>query len=426
MTTSKAARTKAARKAPRSSHVPGQLYGYLLQVTRTVAHLLRAHPGQAVSVEFLDDVATQGPDGVVAEQDKSGLAHNPVSNRSLELWKSLHNWVRAIRGGAFKADAKFVLYVAQDHHGDVIDRIHKASSRADADALVKELRIEFWGKAPKHPLRAKLPPDLGLHVNGALSATDDVLALLFMNLTLENGSSEPNDDLLAMIGEKAISEGAREDVLKYLLGWSKRRITQLIEKGLPAILTCEEFHKQLVAAAKKYDRSENLLAPSNPDIAQDTVEKELRERTYVKQLTAVKCPETDLFRAVNDFLRSAVDRTTWSERGDVVEVSFAEFEDTLARAWQNQRDRVEIEQRSNHVEEERGRLVYLNCVGLQLSLQGKDVPSYFVPGSFHTLAETLRVGWHPRYAAVLGTAANEDDPAASVFAVSPATNAGGE
>lgn len=56
-------RVKARR---RCAEVPGQLYGYLLQVTRSVAHLLRAHQGRAVSVERPDDVATAGPNGVIA------------------------------------------------------------------------------------------------------------------------------------------------------------------------------------------------------------------------------------------------------------------------------------------------------------------------------------------------------------------------
>jgi hypothetical protein len=53
-----------------------------------------------VSIKHLDDVATHADEGVIAEQDKSGLAHNPVTARSPELWKSLANWVRAIRVGA--------------------------------------------------------------------------------------------------------------------------------------------------------------------------------------------------------------------------------------------------------------------------------------------------------------------------------------
>lgn len=409
----KEAAPKVAKKK-RSTQVPGQLYGYLLQVTRAVAHLLRARQGQSVSVEHLDDVATQTADGVVAEQDKSGLAHNPVADRSIDLWKTLHNWVRAIREGALKSDTKFVLYVAQNHHGDVIDRIHAAATKADADALVQALRKEFWGKAPRYAARAKLPSDLAEQVNGVLSASDDVLAHMFASLTLENGTGSPNDDLLPLIAEKAISEEAREDVLKHLLGWAKRAIDKHVEKKQPPILNWEDFHKQLVGSAKKFDRSENVLASTPADVSQAEIDKELRGRTYVRQLEAVTCEEGDLVRAVNDFLRSAVDRTTWSERGDVIEGSFGEFEDGLERAWQSQKTRLEIEQKAA-VEADRGRLLYANCSGLQMRLQGMDVPAYFVPGSYHTLADTLRVGWHPRYREVFaptgfsGAAANEQD-----------------
>jgi hypothetical protein len=54
---------------------------------------------------------------------------------------------------------------------------------------------------------------------------------------------------------------------------------------------------------------------------------------------------------------------------------------------------------------------------LQLRLQGMDVPFHFIPGSFHTLAETLDVGWHPRYREVLlsgatGSAASALSPRA--------------
>jgi hypothetical protein len=72
----------------------------------------------------------------------------------------------------------------------------------------------------------------------------------------------------------------------------------------------------------------------------------------------------------------------------------------LERAWQNQKARVDIEQKAA-TEEDRGRLLYLNCSGLQMRLQGMDLPVYFVPGSFHTLADSLRLGWHPRYREVL-------------------------
>jgi len=391
---------KAAPKKRRSTNVPGQFYGYSIQITRVVAHFLRAQQGQSVSIEHLDDIATHADAGDIVEQDKSGLAHNPVTDRSPELWKTLANWVRAIRGGALREDTRFLLYVAQDHHGEIVDRIHAVTNKADADALVVELRGKFWGMAPKYAAKAKLPEGLAEHVNEVFSASDDVLALLFTQLTLENGSGAPNDDLATLPGMASISQEKKDDVLKQLLGWVKKTIDKRIEQSRAPIITWDEFHKAFVAAAKKLDRAENVLVATPAEISQPEVELHLRERTYVRQLEAVKCDDTDLVRAVNDFLRSAVDRTTWSERGDVLEGSFSEFEDGLERAWRNQKTRVEIEQKAA-AEEDRGRLLFANCSGLQMRLEGKDVPGYFVPGSFHTLADALRVGWHPRYREVL-------------------------
>jgi hypothetical protein len=383
-------------KEKRSAQVPGQLYGYSLQITRAVAHLLRAHQGQSISVEYLDDVATSDSRSEIVEQDKSGLAHNPVADRSIDLWKTLSNWVYAIRSGALRQDAKFILYVAQGYHGSVIDRINAVTNRVDASILVSALREEFWGKPPAYSARLKMPGDLGEYVNSTLSASDDVLAGLFSGIELENGSGSPNDDLLPVLREKALGEESLEDVLRHLLGWVKREIDKCIEKKMPAILKWEDFNSQLVAAARKFDRSNTFLNSTPVEVNPADVKAELRCRVYVRQLEAVNCMEDELVRAVNDFLRSAVDRTTWSERGDVIESSFQEFEEGLRRAWQSQRMRVDIEQKSS-IEEERGRLLYAQCMGLQLRLQGMDVPAYFVPGSFHTLADSLQIGWHPRY-----------------------------
>jgi hypothetical protein len=394
-----------AKKKRRSANVPGQFYGYSLQITRVVAHFLRAHRGESVSIEHLDDVARHGNNSIVAEQDKSGLAHNPVADRSPELWKTLASWVRAIRAGALMSNTRFLLYVAQGHRGDVIDSIHAASNKADADALVLSLRKEFWGTPPKYSTKNKLPSGLAEHVNDVLSASNDVLASLFLNITLENGSGAPNDDLAGMPGMAAISQERKEDVVKFLLGWAKKAIDKRIEERRAAVITWDEFHKQFVAAARRFDRAENVLIPTPMDVTEPELQRELRDRTYVRQLEAVSCDDGDLVQAVNDFLRSAVHRTVWSEDGDVIERSFGDFEDSLDRAWKTQRAVVAIEQKSL-TEEERGRLLYARCQQLQIPLQGKEVPTFFVPGSFHAMADSLRVGWHPRYHEVVLAPAN--------------------
>ena len=79
------------------SNAPGQLLGYTIQFPRALCHLLRSGPGDAVCVEVLGDVATLKPDGgVIAEEDKSSIVGNPLTDKSIDLWKTFSNWIEAI------------------------------------------------------------------------------------------------------------------------------------------------------------------------------------------------------------------------------------------------------------------------------------------------------------------------------------------
>jgi hypothetical protein len=109
---------------------------------------------------------------------------------------------------------------------------------------------------------------------------------------------------------------------------------------------------------------------------------------------------------VNDFLRAAADRTTWGERGDVLQRSFEEFEDKLERTWESYRKLVDLEH-SGHSDVQRGQALLERCKLFQVRLQGMDVPSHFVPGSYHALADELSVGWHPMFGKLLSS--NQDE-----------------
>lgn len=384
---------KAKRR--RATQAPGQFYGYSIQTTRMVARLLQCSQGQAVSLEVLDDVAVTGGREVVAEQSKSGFAHNPVADRSVDLWKTLFNWVEAIRSGALATETKFVLYVAQPYSGQIVAELHEIQRPEDAASMIAELRDDFWGAEPKRAKKATLPETIAKYVNGVLGASDNTLSRLFAGLEFVTGSGSPVDDLMPLLKGKAIGDGAIEEVLKSILGWTKRRVEKLIEARKPPIITWDDFNQQLIAAARKFDRSE-LLAPTPVEITESEVEQELQSRKYIQQLRWVDCSGGELVRAVNDYLRSSVDRTAWSERGDVLESSFEDFSDRLERHWENRKRLASIEL-PGRSETQIGRAVLAHCLMASVQLQGLEVPSYFVPGSFHTLADTFAVGWHPRF-----------------------------
>jgi hypothetical protein len=395
MNLKRASRTRRDRRKPRHD-APGVQYGFSVQTSRLLAYLLRAERGQAVSLEYIDDVAVEAQKGVTAEQIKSGLAHNPVADRSVGLWKTLRNWIEAIRAGALKHRVSFVLYVAQPHTGDVVSAMSAVTTVEGALALIAHLRELFWGAAPDYKDKASLPEGLAKYVNVVLEARDEILTEMIINFRLEQGSGSPNDDLIPLLRNKAISETNLELILQKLLGWLKRRTDKSIEQGLPAVITWEVFNKELTACAQKFDRPGGFLPATEADISPSDIEREIRERTYIRQLQLIDAQEDVLVTAVNEFLRAAADRTNWSERGDVHESSFQEFQTELKRAWENHRNLAAVEF-AGRPEIDIGKLLFGRCMGLSVRLQGMDVPSHFGPGSYHALADELVVGWHPSY-----------------------------
>lgn len=394
------------QKRTRSRNVPGQLYGYSVQQTRMLYRLLEHYPlssANAVSLEVLDDVAVHKENGALAEQVKSGLAHNPIADRSIDLWKTLFNWLEAIRFGEISlGTTSLVLHVVQAHKGAIAQQMSDVQGELEAHSLIAKLRNKFWGASPEYLEKFKLPAELGQYLNPVLEASDDVLAQLLIQFALETGTGDPVDEARRKLQQMPISSGAVERVLNQMLGWVKSQTDGLIEKRRLAIIPCELFRTQLLECIKATDRSSTALTSGAPDATPEEVSEQLQRRIYIKQLKAIDLDRTELEEAASDYLRAAADRTIWAEAGEVFEGNFDEFENKLRAAWRNKR-RIDMLQIKLHTEIERGQLLYLGCREIRdVRLHGMDVPGHFVTGSFHALADSMQIGWHPQYEALLG------------------------
>ena len=84
-----------------NTHVPDKVYAYMIQSHHMLYELLNCEKGDSVSVEVFDDVGVEHPDGSRdAIQLKSALSNrNPVSNKAIDLWKTMYNWMLSAETG---------------------------------------------------------------------------------------------------------------------------------------------------------------------------------------------------------------------------------------------------------------------------------------------------------------------------------------
>lgn len=386
--------TIAPAKAPATA--AAQALGYSLQYTRLTVMLLEAPAGTACSLEVLDDVEASSPDGRKhLVQSKSSLGDNPVSDRALSLWKTLHNWLLLIQRQLVDPQkTTFEIYVSREVSGEIVEAFHNALTIKDAREAFIRAREKLWGKTPNFPLKEMVATDLAPYLSAVFCAAEEKVLPMIVNMRLRCGSGSPQTDLLTILSTHPITPAKITRVADQLSGWVKRQLDTRLERALPAIIQQADFHREYLAYVRTADRE--MILKSFAPKPTETQKLEKMSEVFVMQLELVDADFDEKLEAVSDFLRACWDRTLWSAEGDVHEDSFKLLDDDLCRLWKNIRKQklAEHETKEKAVQ---GKLIYSGCMLHQTQVQAMSPPPHFIPGCFHRLADTLEIGWHPDY-----------------------------
>lgn len=189
-------------------------------------------------------------------------------------------------------------------------------------------------------------------------------------------------------------EEHKELCIKNALGWVKMEATSLFEQQLPCAISYDSFHAEMTAYLEKL-RSKTVLPPlsSAPTASQLAL---LKTATFVRQLRAIDSEDDDILEAMNDFFLAASDRVDYINKGWVSAGSFTELETALKRVWRDSKKAIGLEGQLSDAKLV-GQKLYVRCKSHKDRVQGMDPPAYFIPGSFHQLADEPSIGWHPQY-----------------------------
>lgn len=398
---------KARRsRRQRVTSVPGQYLGYSLQCSRMLDHLLRAKPGDCVSLEVIGDVATVSPDGsTVAEEGKSRTGGgNPISDRAIDFWKAIRNWADAVQAGQLEPSrTKFRLYTSRPFESNIAERFTRASTRIAAKQELDAARSDLWSSVER-----VADGPLSGHLRAVFSADPELITAIIERFEIESGTGSSIDDMRLVLQKMLVPSELLDHVLRSMLGWLKMLTDSQIERGQPATVEYDEFHREMLALTRKLDHQQ-FLASVASEPSKKRVREHLRLRTYVRQLDLIEVDDDEKIRAVIDFMKAEADRIHWAAKGRVHSTSFDEFEIDLISAWRNYRRRCGVLAKAYGAAEQ-GKLLYADCGLHAPKLQGIELPAHFCRGSFHALADVLKIGWHPEYSILLrGTRRRDGD-----------------
>jgi hypothetical protein len=370
------------------------LAGYVFQLPRAL-YRLAAHPAAlGVGVETLDDVVVTQPDGaLICEQDKTTSTDGgaPLADRRPGLWKSLGIWADAIATKELDPTAAEFHLVTNAHLSAGL--AHTLSlvqgDAAKADAAVAALRAY----APSLPLTLRPTAERLLrHPDSVLSAMLKRLSCYCMSDDTSGPSLRTKTAKLLRLSE---TEGA-DEVIDGLLGWLQTQVLAKIFAGEHAWISTEAFNNQLHALVERNRRRRFRELPASQVLVSDAERTVNRGRLFVEQLALIGAQEEEVVDAVDDYVRFGRERLRLSYEGEIPDDEWTSFDGRLIDNWKP------LFRQHAHVTEEQcasvGRQIYSTVQGHRETLAGTQTIEFYVTrGAYHRLADTLDVGWHPKF-----------------------------
>lgn len=373
---------------------PGQYLGFALQPVRLFHHLITCDPEESAGLEYVDDVSVHAHSHVrVAEQCKSALSGNPISNWAVDFWKTLANWVENIEAGHLDAEKTvFQLYVTPVKKAGFAEKLSETKSDKEIDTILEEIKKK----------RQKLgnTPECEPYLEKVLSSDPDALRSLLRNFVLINTDESPLTPIEAHL-DATLRPEIMEAAIKHGIGDAKREVDALIRARQPAIIKAANFRKRFHAFISAHDPERFLQSFSDAPSEEAVGSTIAKAPVFVRQLDLVEADVETKTRATSDYLQATGDRTKWAESGVVFEGSMDDYDDALHRRHSNLKTELNITQKAlNDVE--KGLLLYTKCCATeQIPLEGRVVPLHFLPGSLNSLADRSEIGWHPDFKALL-------------------------
>lgn len=373
------------------SNAPGQLLGYAIQFPRALYHLLKSGPGDAVCVEMLGDVATTALNGeVIAEEDKSSIVGNPLTDRSTDLWKTFSNWVKAIKKGDLDVKkTKFILYCNQSGRLGIVDKFSSAQNQSDAQSAIDYAKTELKDTKKEH--------DIWEYYNYVVNDNEALLLEVVERFELQIGVGAGYDEVRREIRRLLIPESQVEFFIDKISGWLLKKISEKLAEKTPAIIRWEEYERQFKVLFDRAHRLELIDFTLQDPLNERDIQHQVKIRPcYLRQLDIIGTSDDDIIEAVTDFLKADVNRQNWIEIGIIDEDIASDFESRLRDYWKNKRKEIEITNKSLS-EENRGQLLFVGCKSRMETIRDMQPPSSTIAGTYHALADKPSLGWHPNW-----------------------------
>ena len=345
-----------------------------------------------ISIESVDDISFEnGDDPLEVIQTKHHTNKGNLSDRSPDIWKTVRIWSELILNEPDQ-EFFFTLVTTQSFTpGSLISKLGIESESRDVNRALSTMKE--ISKETSNVTNSKS--------YNAFNTLDKWQQKKLVHSIYSVGNT-PN--ILEV--EKLIKKKIRLSASLNHIDAFTSRLEGLWFKRVINLFNSDDVAIPMAELVSYIDELRHQFLPTNlPD---DFGDKEPEEAYYadhesyvfVEQLRLIDAPDSVLKIAILNFYRAFEQRSRWSREGLVKPGEIAKYLNILKEEWTHINSFVEWKNESP-------RDLYEQCQNNGAKPIRPEFKSSFVArGSYHDLANEMKIGWHPDYLSLLS--ANDD------------------
>ena len=372
-----------------------QMLGYLYQVRYALALLLENDNSDCqISIEKFDDVAFSKDDiPIQLIQLKHHIQHQGnLADASTDMWRTIKVWLDAISETPDILDGtNFLIITTATAPIDSAAFLLKKDSNRNPDTAYQKLKTVCFSSVNQAHQR---------YYDAFREAGEDTVKQLIRQIYIIDRASNIIDvekDILKHI-RYSCSPKHQKMIYERLEGWWFKKAIDALCCDTPVFVNQNQVRSFIVSVSQEYADDNLPIDILDIDDLQES-NFSANEKIFHEQLKLICLGNHRMQLALRDYYRAFRQRASWV-RNDLLYVNeLGQYEQRLIDEWEHAFAAMEetLSETNNATEEEKakeGRQLFSDIEKRDIRIRPKCQEAFIMRGSYHILANQLKIGWH--------------------------------
>lgn len=372
-----------------------QMLGYLYQVRYALALLLENDNSDCqISIEKFDDVAFSKDDiPIQLIQLKHHIQHQGnLADASTDMWRTIKVWLDAISETLDILDGtNFLIITTATAPIDSAAFLLKKDSNRNPDTAYEKLKTVCFSSVNQAHQR---------YYDAFREAGEDTVKQLIRQIYIIDCASniiDVENDILKHIRYSCIPKHQKM-IYERLEGWWFKKAIDALCCDTPVFVNQNQVRSFIVSVSQEYaDDNLPIDILDIDDLQEDNFSA--NEKIFHEQLKLICLGNHRMQLALRDYYRAFRQRASWV-RNDLLYVNeLGQYEQRLIDEWEHAFAAMEetLSETNNATEGEKakeGRQLFSDIEKRDIRIRPKCQEAFIMRGSYHILANQLKIGWH--------------------------------